>query len=431
MARFLMPSLILTLIPLLILLPHKTDASFRKHSLRVRRARLGQGRLPPLLLSLPSQVQEVAVAPAGSAYLSPSASEPAGVANTYLSPLPSDPPADFLLPLPTEAPAGYLAPQPSDTLPSVADYLGPIDDPVGYPDTQSVDITYLPPRDDPPTYGEVEGDSPNQPTNPSSCTVVEETVVDLVEETQCRQMVRCKELIQCRVTRETVCSNVTEEVPEEQCQLVDGPEECEDIVRTVIETECNVVTEEKCEEEYVVEYKEECEYSTVQDEVCSSGYSPSYSDECVTQRAPGRAPRRLCRKVPQFPINTCRLVARQVPDCKQVPVQRPSPNCQPQEREVCNPVAQRVVEEECRFITRNQCSTVNRPTEREVCEEEEDEQCGEVEEQCADVEEDCREVIVEKPRTVSREVCDQTTDDSSLEVSQGYLGPPSSFERAP
>ena len=279
MARFLMPSLILTLIPLLILLPHKTDASFRKNSLRVRRARLGQGRLPPLLLSLPSQVQEVAVAPAGSAYLSPSASEPAGVANSYLSPLPSDPPADFLLPLPTEAPAGYLAPQPSDALPSVANYLGPIDDPVGYPDTQSVDITYLPPREDPPTYGEVEGDSPNQPTNPSSCTVVEETVVDLVEETQCRQMVRCKELIQCRVTRETVCSNVTEEVPEEQCQLVDGPEECEDIVRTVIETECNVVTEEKCEEEYVVEYKEECEYSTVQDEVCSSGYSPSYSDE--------------------------------------------------------------------------------------------------------------------------------------------------------
>ena len=35
-----------------------------------------------------------------------------------------------------------------------------------------------------------------------------------------------------------------------------------------------------------------------------------------------------------------------------------------------------------------------RPTEREVCEEEEDEQCGEVEEQCADVEEDCRFVFV-------------------------------------
>ena len=86
MARFLMPSLILTLIPLLILLPHKTDASFRKNSLRVRRARLGQGRLPPLLLSLPSQVEEVAVAPAGSAYLSPSASEPAGESAAVLCP---------------------------------------------------------------------------------------------------------------------------------------------------------------------------------------------------------------------------------------------------------------------------------------------------------------------------------------------------------
>ena len=46
-----------------------------------------------------------------------------------------------------------------------------------------------------------------------------------------------------------------------------------------------VVTEEKCEEEYVVELKEECEYSTVQDKVCSQGYSPSYSDQvqCKTR----------------------------------------------------------------------------------------------------------------------------------------------------
>ena len=92
-----------------------------------------------------------------------------------------------------------------------------------------------------------------------------------------------------------------------------------------------------------------------------------------------------------------------------------------------------------------------RPVEREVCEEEEEELCGEVEEQCGDVEEDCRssddddnakvyilvcilcghsmtnrsmmmmilhrEVIIEKPRTVSREVCDQRTDDS-VQVSQ-------------
>ena len=162
---------------------------------------------------------------------------------------------------------------------AVSDYLVPVDDPTGYPDTQSVDITYLPPRDDPPSsYGEVE-DSPNQSTNPSRCTVVEETVLDLVEETQCRQMVRCRELIQCRVTRETVCSNVTEEVEEEQCEPVDGLEDCSDVARTVIETECSVVTEEKCSEEYVTEYKEECEYSTVQDKVCSSGYSPSYSDQ--------------------------------------------------------------------------------------------------------------------------------------------------------
>ena len=238
MARLLVPSLIFTL--LLLLLPFsEASASQRKNSLRVRRARLGQGLLPPLLLSLPSQVQEVAVAPAASSdYLSPSASEPSGVANSYLSPLPSDPPADFVFPLTTEAaPAGYLSPQSSDALPSVSDYLEPaVDDPVGYPDTQSVDITYLPPRDDPPSsYGEVE-DSPNEPTNPSKCTLVEETVLDLVEETQCRQMVRCRELVQCRVTRETVCSNVTDEVEEELCEPVDGPEECSDVVRTVIET---------------------------------------------------------------------------------------------------------------------------------------------------------------------------------------------------
>ena len=281
MAQLLRPCLILTLSSMLLLPPNTAAyAPHRKNSLRVRRARLGQGRLPPLLLSLPSQVQEVAVAPAGADYLSPSPSEPAGVANNYLSPLPSDPPADFLLPLTPEAPADYLSPQSSDALPSVSDYLGPADDPTGYPTTQSVDITYLPPRDDPPSYGE-EDDSPNQPTNPTRCTVVEETVLDLVEETQCRQMVRCRELIQCRVTREIVCANVTEEVEEEECEPVDGPEECSDIVRTVIETECNVVTEEKCEEEYVTEYKEECEYSTVQDKVCSSGYSPSYSDQVI------------------------------------------------------------------------------------------------------------------------------------------------------
>ena len=47
-----------------------------------------------------------------------------------------------------------------------------------------------------------------------------------------------------------------------------------------------MVTEEKCEEEYVVELKEECEYSTVQDKVCSQGYSPSYSDQvCTVQEA--------------------------------------------------------------------------------------------------------------------------------------------------
>ena len=217
MARLLvMPSLI----ALLLLLPFNSEASAsqRKNSLRVRRARLGQGLLPPLLLSLPSQVQEVAVAPAASSdfYLSPSASEQVA-ANSYLSPLPSEL-SDFVFPLTTEepAPASYLAPESSEALPSVSDYLGPAldqDPVVGYPDTQSVDITYLPPRDDPPpssygeevppsSYGEdVVDDSPNQPTNPSKCTLVEDTIVELVEETQCRQMVRCRELVQCRLDK--------------------------------------------------------------------------------------------------------------------------------------------------------------------------------------------------------------------------------------
>ena len=66
-------------------------------------------------------------------------------------------------------------------------------------------------------------------------------MVDLVEETQCRQMVRCRELVQCKVTRETVCSNVEEEEEEEVCDPVDGPEQCEDVERTVIETECQVL----------------------------------------------------------------------------------------------------------------------------------------------------------------------------------------------
>ena len=179
------------------------------------------------------------MAPASLDYLSPAPSEQ--VASNYLSPLASDPPAEFLLPLTTDAPEDYLAPQPSDPLPAVSGYLGPANDPVGYPATQSVDITYLPPQDDVPGYGEEEDDSPNEPTNPSRCTLVEETVVDLVEETQCRQMVRCRELVQCKVTRETVCSNVEEEEEEEVCDPVDGPEQCEDVERTVIETECQVL----------------------------------------------------------------------------------------------------------------------------------------------------------------------------------------------
>ena len=240
MSRWIATLMVPTIIIALLLLPDSNASALRrKNSLRVRRARLGQGRLPPLLLSLPSQVQEVSVAPASLDYLSPAPSEQ--VASNYLSPLASDPPADFLLPLTTNAPGDYLAPQPSDPLPAVSGYLGPANDPVGYPATQSVDITYLPPQDDVPGYGEEEDDSPNEPTNPSRCTLVDETVVDLVEETQCRQMVRCRELVQCKVTRETVCSNVEEEEEEEVCDPVDGPEQCEDVERTVIETECQVL----------------------------------------------------------------------------------------------------------------------------------------------------------------------------------------------
>ena len=90
---------------------------------------------------------------------------------------------------------------------------------------------------------------------------------------------------------------------------------------------CKTVTEEPCEEEYLVQYKEECRYWTVEDRMCSSGYSASYSSQCRTRRPPGRAPSRQCRSIPQLPVKTCRLVARQVPNCTQVPVKRPVNKC--------------------------------------------------------------------------------------------------------
>ena len=44
-------------------------------------------------------------------------------------------------------------------------------------------------------------------------------------------------------------------------------------------------------------------------------------------------------------------------------------------------------------LDQNRCTImliIIRPVVTEVCEDEEDEQCGDVEEQCSDVEEDCR-----------------------------------------
>ena len=342
--------LLLLLLPAALVL---ADPALRHPALRVRRARAGSGRLPPLLLSLPSQVEEEYV-------LAPAASEAVG------------------------APGGYLAPSETVAAPS----------------------SYLPP--------------PSDPATGPACIVEEVVEVERVEEVQCVQMTRCRQVVTCRVEVRNLCANVTVEEEVEQCVPV-AEQVCDDVASNSIE-ECKVVTEEKCEEEYTVEYKEECSYETVEDQVCSAGYSVSYSDECVTRQLPGvPRPVRLCRKVPQFPVNTCRLVARQVPRCRQVPVRRPA--CRQVERQVCGQAAAQPV---CRVAIRDKCTTTTVPREEERCGEEEQEQCTDGEEECLPPTEQCRTVQVERPKTVLREVCEEEEEGGYSEPESAlssYLGP--------
>jgi hypothetical protein len=311
------------MLPLVLLLPLVlAEPAGPRAALRVRRARVGPGLLPPLLLSLPSEVRPV-------------------------------------------------------------------------------QQSYLPPVED----------------AASSCRVVEEQVVEKEQEVQCRQVIRCRETIRCRVRVEEVCRNRTVFEEVEQC----GPVQTQQCEEQPPAQECNTVTEEKCEEAaYQTEYKEECEYDTVEDKVCSSGYSVSYSDQCLTRRLPGRSPRRLCRKVPQYPNKTCRLVPRQVPRCRQVAVPRPG-GCRQVQRQQCRAVLREPV---CRALVTVRCRAVPVARRQEQCGDEETQQCTAMEEDCGQPAEDCRQVTVERPVTVVREVCEPAEAGSAAEpVQAGYLSP--------
>ena len=69
---------------------------------------------------------------------------------------------------------------------------------------------------------------------------------------------------------EEVCTNIT---------VVEDTKKCRTEVGEVCKA-CPTIIEEKCDETYETEFKEDWSYETVIDKKCSRSYSVTYKDEC-------------------------------------------------------------------------------------------------------------------------------------------------------
>jgi len=206
------------------------------------------------------------------------------------------------------------------------------------------------------------------------CTVViKEECKNKTETTEVKEIVKsCNDIVK------EVCINstVTEEI-----------EKCETMVEQVCEP-CQPVFDEKCEEAYETEYREECSYNTIIDRKCARSYAVTYRDECraVTESECKFLGNFLCeniekvkcKKVPNFPFPKCQNVSRLEKHCKAVPVQRPYMKCHTIQRQgcennvcmevstiVCEKVPTEIVSETCNYVTENVCKDeiVKKPVE--------------------------------------------------------------------
>ena len=299
---------------------------------------------------------------------------------------------------------GYLAPPPD------SDSDSSVEDP---------SLDYLPP--------------PEENTDAAlSCSIIEEVVYEDVTEEQCRtkSTTSCQQSpVQCTTAQETECNDYVETEYQQTCEDK-TVNICEDVLQNQTQTLCNNIITEKCEDDYQTELKDECTYETVIEKVCSTGYSVSYNDQCrivpQTQCKRGfgcrRVPRKFCSKVPKYPTKQCRNIPRVEGKCKKVPVKRPINKCFPVEREVCEEVPFQQVIKKCVYTNRPECKQTPVEVIKNACQQVEKEFCPEPEEICETFPTTiCENVIVQKPRTVEREVCDDGISASSdTELTTSY-----------
>jgi len=252
--------------------------------------------------------------------------------------------------------------------------------------------------------------TPNNYLPPPQCRYEQEKVFEDTLEEICttKDKEECKSEL---VTREEEQVEVKcEEIIEEVCDKVtirEDVEHCETKAEEVCEA-CTEISEEKCEDTYETDVKEECSYETVIDKKCPRSYEVTYTDECkyVTESECKlfgnflceKVTKTKCQKVPQFPIKKCQNVQRLSEICKKVPVLRPTKKCHTVKRRSCNK-------------GNMQCSEVN----KNVCEQV---PTNTVRESCKNVTENvCEDVIVTKPieeykkvcKTVPQKICKEET----------------------
>jgi len=275
--------------------------------------------------------------------------------------------------------------------------------------------------------------SPNNYVPPPRCRYEQETVYEDALEEICttKDKKECKSEL---VTREEERIEVKcKEVEEKECEYITVTklvEKCETKVDEVCNP-CTPVYEEKCEDSYEIEMKEECKYETVIDQKCSRSYEVSYRDECSTATESEcklfgnflceKVTKTKCRKVPQLPTSNCQNVPRLSGICKKVPVQRPTRKCMKVLRDSCNDETK-----ECSETTTEYCEQVPTDTVKEACKNVTKQRCEDIKvsvpveeykENCKTVPEKvCNQETVKRPRIIPKRICEElkVKEDSDL-----------------
>jgi len=266
--------------------------------------------------------------------------------------------------------------------------------------------------------------SPNNYLPPPRCRYESETIYEDTLEEICttKDKKECKSELVTRDDEriEVKCKDVVEQVctNETVSELI---EKCQKQVEEVCDS-CKPVYEEKCEDSYEIEMKEECTYETVIDKKCSRSYEVSYRDECRSATESEcklfgnflceKVTKTKCRKVPQLPKSNCHNIPRLSGICKKVPVQRPSKKCMKVLRDTCDQE-----KKNCSEITREVCEKVPTDTVKKSCKNETKQLCEEIKvivpveeykEKCKTVPEKvCNQETVKRPRVIPKRICEE------------------------